>query len=109
MRDVTAARSLRDFANADVVFTMLAEDQAVESIVLSEGGLIEYLKPGAVHVSSSTISLLKTGHKQVVDADLSSYFDTIPHAELMKSVARRIVDRHMSRAGNMAPYCRPVT
>lgn len=40
-------------------------------------------------------SLLKTGHKQVVDADLSSYFDTIPHAELMKSVARRIVDRHL--------------
>jgi 3-hydroxyisobutyrate dehydrogenase-like beta-hydroxyacid dehydrogenase len=52
-----AARSLSDFANADVVFTMLAEDQAVESIVLSEGGLIEYLKPGAVHVSSSTISV----------------------------------------------------
>ncbi|SMH66251.1 protein of unknown function [Acidithiobacillus ferrivorans] len=40
-------------------------------------------------------SLLKTGHKQVVDTDLSSYFDTIPHAELMKSVARRIVDRHL--------------
>ena len=40
-------------------------------------------------------SLLNTGHTQVVDADLAAYFDSIPHAELMKSVARRIVDRHV--------------
>jgi len=39
--------------------------------------------------------LLNTGHGQVVDADLSSYFDSIPHAELMKSVARRVVDGAM--------------
>jgi hypothetical protein len=37
--------------------------------------------------------LLVSGHKDVVDADLSGYFDTIPHVELMKSVARRVVDR----------------
>ena len=33
----------------------------------------------------------------MIDADLSGYFDSIPHAELMKSVARRISDRHMLR------------
>jgi RNA-directed DNA polymerase len=33
------------------------------------------------------------GHPDVVDADLTDYFGTIPHAELLKSVARRIVDR----------------
>jgi RNA-directed DNA polymerase len=32
-----------------------------------------------------------------VDADLSKYFDTIPHSELMQCVARRIVDRQMLR------------
>lgn len=42
-------------------------------------------------------SLLNTGHTEVVDADLSGYFDTIPHAELMKSVARRVSDRWMLR------------
>jgi RNA-directed DNA polymerase len=40
----------------------------------------------AVHKS------LKAGHVRVVDADLSKYFDTIPHAELLRSVARRVSD-----------------
>jgi RNA-directed DNA polymerase len=35
------------------------------------------------------------GYTDVVDADLSKYFDTIPHPELMRSVARRVVDRQM--------------
>ncbi|MGY4282410.1 group II intron reverse transcriptase/maturase [Bradyrhizobium sp. LM2.7] len=41
--------------------------------------------------------LLGRGYTDVVDADLSKYFDTIPHSELLKSVARRIVDRHVLR------------
>jgi len=39
--------------------------------------------------------LLHEGYMDIVDADLSKYFDTIPHSELMQCVARRIVDRHM--------------
>lgn len=41
--------------------------------------------------------LLCKGYKDVVDADLSKYFDTIPHDELMKCVARRIADRNVLR------------
>jgi RNA-directed DNA polymerase len=41
--------------------------------------------------------LVCRGYTDVVDADLSAYFDTIPHRELMQSVARRIVDRHVLR------------
>jgi len=41
--------------------------------------------------------LLCEGYTDVVDADLSKYFDTIPHRELLLSVARRIVDRDVLR------------
>src|SRR5450759_3456214 len=39
--------------------------------------------------------LLHEGYTDIVDADLSKYFDTIPHSELLQCVARRIVDRHI--------------
>ena len=39
--------------------------------------------------------LLFRGHPEVVDADLADYFGSIPHAELLKSASRRIVDRRV--------------
>lgn len=39
--------------------------------------------------------LVNSGHSEVVDGDLSGYFDSIPHAELMKCLARRISDGAM--------------
>jgi RNA-directed DNA polymerase len=41
--------------------------------------------------------LLCQGYTDIVDADLSKYFDSIPHRELMQCVSRRIVDREMLR------------
>ena len=41
--------------------------------------------------------LICEGYTDVVDADLSKYFDTIPHCELLRCVARRIVDREVLR------------
>ena len=50
-------------------------------------------KRGAGDAIQAVLTLLRLGHTDVVDADLSKYFDTIPHHELMRSIARRIVDR----------------
>src|ERR1700751_1457584 len=52
---------------------------------------------GAVDAVKEVHRLICRGYTDVVDADLSRYFDTIPHSDLMKSVARRIVDRHVLR------------
>jgi RNA-directed DNA polymerase len=39
--------------------------------------------------------LINTGHLEIVDADLAGFFDSLPHSELLKSVARRVVDGAM--------------
>ena len=39
--------------------------------------------------------LLKSGHTYVVDADLKSYFDTIPHDRLLALVAKKVSDGHV--------------
>src|SRR6058998_3611292 len=52
---------------------------------------------GAVDAVKEVHRLICRGYTDVVDADLSKYFDTIPHSDLLKSVARRIVDRHVLR------------
>jgi len=46
-------------------------------------------------------NLLCEGYTDVVDADLSKYFDTIPHGALLQCVARRVVDREVLRLVKM--------
>jgi RNA-directed DNA polymerase len=50
---------------------------------------------GATDAIKEVHRLVCRGYTNVVDADLSKYFDTIPHSDLLKSMARRIVDRHV--------------
>jgi RNA-directed DNA polymerase len=54
-------------------------------------------RPGrnAQQAADQVEQLLFRGHLDVVDADLADYFGSIPHADLLKSLARRIVDRRM--------------
>jgi RNA-directed DNA polymerase len=52
---------------------------------------------GAVDAVKEVHRLICRGYTDVVDADLSRYFDSIPHNELLKSVARRVADGSVLR------------
>jgi RNA-directed DNA polymerase len=52
---------------------------------------------GAVDAVKEVHRHIVRGYTDAVDADLSRYFDTIPHSDLLKSVARRVVDRNVLR------------
>ena len=56
-------------------------------------------RPGrtALQAVQAVHRALCAGHTQVIDADVSRYFDTIPHAALMQSLARRLSDRRLLR------------
>jgi RNA-directed DNA polymerase len=54
-------------------------------------------KRSALDAIQQVHQLLKQGYTDVVDADLSKYFDTIPHQALMQCISRRIVDRNVLR------------
>jgi len=60
----------------------------------------------ALDAVAAVDKLLQAGYREVVDADLSGYFDSIPHAELMQCVARRISDKallHLVKQWLVAP------
>jgi len=79
--------------------------QAAAKIVLEpifeagfEDGAYGYRpRRSAIDAVKETHRLLCRGYTDVVDADLSKYFDTIPHADLLRSVARRVLDRNVLR------------
>ena len=52
-------------------------------------------KRDAHQAMDDLILQLRTGKNQVIDADVSNYFDTIPHDKLMALVAKRVVDKHI--------------
>jgi 3-hydroxyisobutyrate dehydrogenase-like beta-hydroxyacid dehydrogenase len=51
------ATSVSEACQGDAAMTMLANDEAVESLVLGPEGVLASLRPGSLHVSSSTISV----------------------------------------------------
>jgi 3-hydroxyisobutyrate dehydrogenase-like beta-hydroxyacid dehydrogenase len=51
------AAGIAEACDADAVFTMLANDEAAEAVVFGPGGIVSSLRKGAIHISSSTISV----------------------------------------------------
>jgi 3-hydroxyisobutyrate dehydrogenase-like beta-hydroxyacid dehydrogenase len=56
-RGATLATTIADACQGDVVITMLADDDAVEEVVLGDAGVLQNLGKGRIHISMSTISV----------------------------------------------------
>jgi 3-hydroxyisobutyrate dehydrogenase-like beta-hydroxyacid dehydrogenase len=73
-----AAASVSGACHGDAVITMLADDDAVESVVFSDGGIIGSLPAGAVHISSSTISVALSERLTAAHAKAGQRFVAAP-------------------------------
>ncbi len=74
----TAARSVAEASGGEVVFTMLADDGAVENVTLGEHGVLASLRPGATHVSSSTISVALARRLAAAHGDAGQRYVSAP-------------------------------
>ena len=72
------ARDVSGACNGEAVFTMLANDEAVEDVVLSAGGVLDRLASGAIHISSSTISVGLSERLARLHADAGQRFVAAP-------------------------------
>jgi 3-hydroxyisobutyrate dehydrogenase-like beta-hydroxyacid dehydrogenase len=73
-----AAASVSDACRGDAVLTMLANDDAVESVVFGDGGIIDSLPAGAPHISSSTISVALSEKLEAAHAKAGQPFVAAP-------------------------------
>jgi 3-hydroxyisobutyrate dehydrogenase-like beta-hydroxyacid dehydrogenase len=73
-----AATAVADACRGDAVFTMLADDGALEATVFGAGGILEALARGCVHISSSTISVELSQRLAKAHADAGRVFVAAP-------------------------------
>ena len=77
-RGARIAATMADACQGDAVLTMLADDAAVEAVVLGEHGVVASLAPGAVHVSMSTIGVALSERLTAAHATAGQRFVAAP-------------------------------
>jgi 3-hydroxyisobutyrate dehydrogenase-like beta-hydroxyacid dehydrogenase len=75
----TAAESIADACvGADAVFTMLANDEALRAVAFGAGGVLEALPKGAIHISSSTVSVALAEELTATHSEAGQRFISAP-------------------------------
>ena len=73
-----AAADVAGACRSEFVFTMLADDEALEAVTSGEGGMLAQMHAGAIHVSSSTISVALSERLTTAHADAGQLFVAAP-------------------------------
>jgi 3-hydroxyisobutyrate dehydrogenase-like beta-hydroxyacid dehydrogenase len=74
----TPARTVEEACDGDIVISMLADDDAVEAVTFGDGGILASLRSGAIHVSSSTISVALSERLTAAHAEADQGFVAAP-------------------------------
>ena len=72
------AKAVAETCGGDIVITMLANDAAVEAVTFGDDGILASLRPGATHVSSSTISVALSERLAAAHAEAGQQFVAAP-------------------------------
>jgi 3-hydroxyisobutyrate dehydrogenase-like beta-hydroxyacid dehydrogenase len=72
------AKTVADTCSGDIVITMLSNDAAVEAVTFGNDGIVASLRPGATHVSSSTISVALSERLAAAHAEAGQQFVAAP-------------------------------
>ena len=102
------AARVADACAGDAVVTMLADDAAVEDAVFGEGGVLASLRPGAAHVSMSTISVALAERLTAAHGNAGQRFVAAPVFGRPDAAAAGRLFIVAAGAGDAVDACRPL-
>jgi len=107
-RGGTPASGVRDFAACEMVLTSLPDDDVVRAVVLSESGLASVLRPGSIHLSTSTIGVAFCRELDAAHRKLNQYLLAMPVLGNPEMAAKRELFILLGGSAEVIERCRPV-
>lgn len=102
------AARIADACQGEVVITMLADDHAVESVVFGDAGIINTLGKGAIHISSSTISVALSQKLASAHQELGQRFVSAPVFGRPEAAASAKLFVAVAGANDVVNACMPL-
>ncbi len=102
------AAQVADACQAEAVITMLADDSAVESVVFGDAGVISNLRKGAIHISSSTISVALSERMAAAHAASGQRFVSAPVFGRLEAAAAAKLFIAVAGASDAVDDCMPL-
>jgi 3-hydroxyisobutyrate dehydrogenase-like beta-hydroxyacid dehydrogenase len=83
------AESIAGACRGEAVITMLADDAAVESVMLGEGGVLQSLAAKSVHISMSTISVALSKQLSKAHQEKAQKYVAAPRSSRLRKAFHR--------------------
>lgn len=107
-RGASLTTKIRDFADCEMILTSLPDDDAVRAVVLGDSGLASFLRPGSVHLSSSTIGVPFCRELDAAHSRLGQHLLAMPVLGNPEMAARRELFIILGGAAEVIDRCRSV-